>query len=108
MSGMELLVVVVFLLLGYWIMSAILDWRARSGSGEGTGGEKPGAEEWFRILGVPETASREQIVSAYQQKIGPYQPDRLAQLSGELRALAEARSKQIDAAYETALKLRQS
>jgi len=107
MSGMELLVVVVFLLLGYWIMSAILDWRARRGGGGGAGGEKAGTEEWFRVLEVPETASREQIVAAYEEKIRPYQPDKLAQLNGELRALADARSKQIDAAYETAMKLRQ-
>ena len=101
MSGMELLVVVVFLLLGYWIMSAILNWLSR-------GGESSGAEEWFRVLEVPQTASREEIVSAYKQKISEYHPDKVAQMGEELRALAESKSKQINAAYEAAMKLRQS
>jgi DnaJ like chaperone protein len=101
MSGMELLVVVVFLLLGYWIMSAILNWLSREG-------ENASAEEWFRVLEVPQTASREEIVSAYKQKISEYHPDKVAQMGEELRALAECNSKQINAAYEAAMKLRQS
>ena len=101
MSGMELLVVVVFLLLGYWIMSAILNWRSR-------GGESSGAEEWFRVLEVPQTASKEEIVAAYKQKISEYHPDKVAQMGKELRALAESKSKQINAAYDAAMKLRQS
>lgn len=44
MTGMQLLVVIVFLLLGYWIMSAVLNWlsqadaksRERSGRGDGS------------------------------------------------------------------------
>lgn len=114
MNGMELLVVVVFLLLGYWIMSAILNWLSRNGAqaagrggGEGSGSEDPGAEEWFRVLEVPETASKEQIVSAYKQKISEYHPDKVAQMGEELRALAESKSKQINAAYEAAMKRRQ-
>jgi DnaJ-domain-containing protein 1 len=100
MTGMELLVVVVFLLLGYWIMSAILNWLSR-------GGENSGAEEWFRVLEVPQTASKEEIVAAYKQKIGEYHPDKVAQMGEELRALAESKSKQINAAYEAAMKRRQ-
>lgn len=109
MNGMELLVVIVFLLLGYWIMNAVLNWLSGRGS-KPAGGEEIGdadAEDWFRVLEVPETASRDQIVSAYKHKISEYQPDKVAQMGEELRALAESKSKQINAAYDVAMKLRQ-
>lgn len=104
MTGMELLVVIVFLLLGYWIMSAVLNWLSRAGSSP----VEQGDGEWYRVLGVREDASKEEIVSAYKQKISEYHPDKVAQMGEELRALAESKSKQINAAYEAAMKLRQS
>lgn len=64
------------------------------------------SSNWFRILDVPENAGREQISAAYRQKIGQYHPDKVARLGPEIRALAEARSKQINAAYELGMRLR--
>jgi DnaJ-domain-containing protein 1 len=61
---------------------------------------------WFHILDVPEHAPREVIVAAYKQLINQYHPDKVAQLGKELRDLAELKSKQINMAYEHAMKLR--
>lgn len=60
---------------------------------------------WFRILEVSQGATKEQIVAAYKQKIRQYHPDKVAQMGAEIRELAEFRSKQINAAYDYAMKL---
>jgi DnaJ like chaperone protein len=61
---------------------------------------------WFRILEVSESATKIEISTAYKKIIGQYHPDKVATLGQELRALAEFKSKQINAAYDYALKLR--
>ncbi len=61
---------------------------------------------WYEILGVAKGASHEQIVAAYQAKIGEYQPEKMANMPPDIRALAEKRSAEIFAAYERALLVR--
>ena len=56
MSGNEIMVALVFLLLGYWIVSFLLD-------------RKPKAP-WHSVLGVDPDASVEQIRAAYQALAG--------------------------------------
>ena len=127
MTGMEVLVVIVFLLLGYWIVSAAWDKfvsppealeqsnRASSPRPGGTEGESRAdtastledediSATWFRVLEVPSDASQEQIALAYRRMIAQYHPDKVAQLGTELRSLAELKSKQINAAYDYAMK----
>jgi DnaJ-domain-containing protein 1 len=117
------------LVAGYWIVSSFMDWNARkkheaSGKGGGAnGGRRSSAEpdpqmhsapadasdsplEWFQVLGVPEGATVEQITAAYKRRIGENHPDKVSQMGPEIRALAELRSKQINAAYDRALKVR--
>jgi hypothetical protein len=54
----------------------------------------------YEMLGVPVTASAEQIVSAYRNMAKMYHPDRLANLAPEFIELAEERMKEINVAYE--------
>jgi DnaJ like chaperone protein len=61
---------------------------------------------WFHILDVPKTASREIITSAYKRKISQYHPDKVESLGFEFKQLAELKSKQINAAYNYAKQLR--
>ncbi len=66
--------------------------------------ESVSAEQpWYEILGVAKNASRDQVVAAYQAKIAEYQPDKVAHMPPDIRALAEKRSAEIYAAYERAL-----
>jgi DnaJ like chaperone protein len=62
------------------------------------------AGRWFLILEVPQSASREQIERAYKIKISQYHPDKVAQMGIEIRELAEAKSKDINAAYDYAMR----
>lgn len=124
MSPNEVLVVVVFGLIGYWIVSALISPNRNSAQGESHASE-PGdrnsqgsknnssvhnsedmATNWFNILDVPQTASSEMITSAYKRKISQYHPDKVASLGDELKDLAEAKSKQINTAYNYIKKIR--
>ena len=60
-------------------------------------------ERWFLILEVPQSASRADIELAYKRKISQYHPDKVAQMGVEIRELAEAKSKEINAAYDHAV-----
>jgi len=129
---MEVLVIIVGLLMGYWIVSALMDWKQKSsGSSSGTAHEQKRSDQeqntsregnysstsnaddkdyirasWFRILGVSENASKDQVATAYKVMISQYHPDKVAQMGTEIRELAEFKSKQINAAYDYAMKLR--
>jgi DnaJ-domain-containing protein 1 len=125
----EKIIILVGLAAGYWLVSAIMDWSARKERAEAaqTKSSQPGKQEniapkstseallpnpaggephWYEVLEVPESATAEQISSAYKRKISEYRPDKVAQMGAEIRALAELRSKQINAAYDRALKLK--
>ena len=52
------------------------------------------------VLGVPQGASQDEIKTAWRRLAKQYHPDRAAGLGPELRALAEQRMKEINAAYE--------
>jgi DnaJ-domain-containing protein 1 len=60
------------------------------------GGDSP-----YEVLEVDPEASPAQIRAAYQRLVRQYHPDRTAQLAPELQELAEKRTKEINAAYQT-------
>ncbi|MFC5526837.1 DnaJ family molecular chaperone [Rhodanobacter ginsengisoli] len=62
---------------------------------------------WYQTLGVAESASLAEIDHAYRVQISQYHPDKVARLGADIRRLAEARSKEINAAYDMAIRLRQ-
>jgi DnaJ like chaperone protein len=57
-------------------------------------------------LGVAESASLAEIDHAYRMQISQYHPDKVARLGDDIRQLAEARSKEINGAYDIAIRLR--
>lgn len=67
---------------------------------------KPRTFLWHEVLNIPENATLDQISNAYKRLITQYHPDKVAGMAKEIRDLAEVRSKEINAAYEYAVKLR--
>lgn len=102
MTSSEVMVSVVFLLLGYWIVSAFLH-RTPKGNAQEL---QPEVHHWHRVLNVNANASVEEIRAAYQRLIGKYHPDKVATLGAELRELAERKSGEITAAYQEAMRAR--
>lgn len=64
------------------------------------------APAWYQTLNVAESTSLEDIEHAYRLQIAQYHPDKVAKLGEDIRRLAEARSKEINGAYDTAVRLR--
>ena len=59
---------------------------------------------WYQTLGVRESASREEIDRAYRRQINQYHPDKVATLGADIRRVAESRSREINAAYDIAMR----
>lgn len=129
MTPIELLVVVVCLVVGYVLVNRVLykgDDTPDKGRGRGPheqpkpgqqreqdppGGARPGPEKyepfgprWCAVLGVRPEATRDEISAAYKRKISQYHPDKATSLGPEIRELAEQRSKEINAAYDEAMR----
>ncbi len=130
MTALEWIVVVGGLGVGYWAVSSLMS--APSGSGgrkSGPDGQRHHADAgndhwrtrddddraaadtdmrdtWFKTLGVIETAPLDTITQAYKHLIRQYHPDKVANLGPEFRTLAETHSRQINAAYAYARKIR--
>ena len=60
--------------------------------------------EWWRILEVAPSATKEEIVHNYRRKIQQCHPDRVSGLAPEFLELAEERSKALNAAYAQAIR----
>lgn len=94
------------LVLGFALWYA---WKAhssvRGGKGEGESPPPPpgdaGADDPYEILGVPRSASDEEIRKAYRDLLGRYHPDRLQHLGGEFRELAVRKAAAINSAYDS-------
>lgn len=60
------------------------------------------------VLEVPENAGMDDIEQAYRRKISDYHPDKVSNAAPELKALAERRAREINAAYDELKKLHQN
>lgn len=58
---------------------------------------------WWKVLQIPEDATREQIQRAYRDLMGRCHPDRVAHLSPQLKKVAEREAKKLNVARDTAL-----
>ena len=67
----------------------------------------PAEKPWFEILGVTESATDEEIAAAYRREIDLHHPDAVSHLRPELRIAAEAKTKEINAAFEIARRRRE-
>ena len=112
LNSIEILgLVVALFVLGYWIVSALLDRigthkkvaQSQSTRPESTPPvDAANTPAWHEILNVAPQASLEEIRLAYRALMSQYHPDKVATLGPELRALAERKSKQITCAYREA------
>lgn len=62
----------------------------------------------YAVLGVPAGASQDEIEQAYRKRMSEYHPDKVATAAPELKALAERRASEINAAYERIQKHRKN
>ena len=120
----DIVVIVIGLVVGYCLVNYLMS-RGQRGSasrpsardsGRGTGwsdsgpqAHSPAADDapgprWFEVLGVAESAGREELERAYRFNIGQYHPDKVARLGEDIRRLAEERSKAINAAYDEGMR----
>lgn len=97
--------------LGYWLASTFLSRKAAApGQGSPTGQPQPppagsgAGRAWYDVLGISKFSTREQVTAAYRSAVSQYHPDKVATLGAELRDLAEAKTKEINLAYDQALK----
>lgn len=63
--------------------------------------------DWaYQVFNLPSDASNADIDRAYRKLMSQYHPDRVAGAAPELQALAEHKSREINAAYDRIQKLR--
>lgn len=120
MSGQELLAIFLGLFFGYLLISKFFDKGA--GKQESDPGPKyeepppwnaplpknepPSPAPWYDVLGVTSSASMAEIHSAYRSLVSKYHPDKVDSMGPEVKAVCEAKSKEINTAYEKAMKAR--
>ena len=108
MSMNLLIVVLLGGMVGYWAVSLFFPKkpppRPPETPWQGGPAAAPASATWPRTLGLLPEASPEQIRSAYKTLMSQYHPDKVASLGIELQQLAEAKSKEIGAAYRDAMR----
>ena len=62
----------------------------------------------YRVFGLTRDATDAEIDLAYRRMISQYHPDRYADAAPELRTQAEAKAREINAAYDRIQQLRKS
>ena len=108
MSPSDIAVILFGLFAGYWIVSKLFG-KPSSGQGSALPADANAADPaaaWHQVLDIPADAQVEQIRTAYKTLISQYHPDKVAALGPELQSVAERKTKEINAAYAEAMRLR--
>jgi hypothetical protein len=106
MTIVEMAVILVGLIAGYWAVSKLffpppkVDHDAQPVSSPST---RPA---WSEILQVPQDADAADIRDAYKHLISKYHPDKVDNLGQELKDLAGQKSQEITAAYREGMRAR--
>jgi DnaJ-domain-containing protein 1 len=123
MTSNEIYVVIVLVLVGYWVTSAFIkffkkesDWtKNQSRADSNQTKDDPKQEQaqksssdksWFEILEVSPSSSLDEIKLAYKKKISMYHPDKVSSMGPEFNEIAQIKSKEINAAYDEAVRLK--
>lgn len=116
MNLSQIAVILFGLFAGYWIVAKFFFRDDKKGrpSASGTPGPdsapaqpaRAATPSWTDVLQVPAGASLEEIRAAYRSLIAKYHPDKVDSLGADLKAMANEKSKEINAAYERALQAR--
>ncbi|MBU3580778.1 DnaJ domain-containing protein [Polynucleobacter sp. AP-Capit-er-40B-B4] len=112
MSSNDWYVVIVLALVGYWGTSAVIrffkkenDWTsAQSNSGERASPPDKSDGAWYLVLDLPSSASMDEVKAAYKRKISMYHPDKVSTMGPEFNEIAQRKTKQINAAYDEAIR----
>ena len=110
MSGFELIAVVVFFLVGYWVVDFF--WPKKKPDAAPAPVQMEGDaslaenEPWHEVLGVPPDATPEQIRKAYEEKSAEYHPDRVAGMGPKFRDTAIRLTRRINDAFDEAMRAR--
>jgi len=99
MEGFELVAVVVFFLIGYWIVDFF--WPKKKA---GAPCAPASGESWHDVLGVSPQASVEQIREAYLAKSAEHHPDRAFDQGPEAREAAQRMTRRLNDAFEQAMR----
>lgn len=108
MGGLELLAVVVFFLVGYWVVDFF--WPKKKAAAppaapRTAGDVAPGeSASWHEVLGVPPDATLEQIRQAYEEKSAQYHPGRAAGVGPEFEQTALRMTRRVNDAYAAAVR----
>lgn len=110
MGGLELLAVVVFFLIGYWVVDFF--WPKKKTTDMPADPATPRQSTidenapWHEVLGVPPDATLEAIRKAYEEKSAQVRPDRVAGMGPEFGETAIRITRRINDAYEEAVRAR--
>ena len=117
----RLLLVAFLLLLGLLLVQRIIwafgeryDKKKRANDTQRSKGQQkrekrpatPPRAQWWKVLGVSEEATLEEINRHYRQAMRMYHPDKVAGMAPEIIALAERRTKELNAAFSQAKRVR--
>jgi len=113
---MKLITLIVFGLLGFWIINWLLERNSKkppnpaatekSADTGNSFAQHDAGDALARHCAELELArpfSESELKAAYRRKIAEYHPDKVSRLGQELRDLADAKSKAINIAYEQLL-----
>lgn len=114
MTWLEMASIAAGLGIGYWIVS-IATHKPAPGEDPfdqpvpGPAESEPAPESsapapWHEVLEVSEWATAEEVTAAWRAKMGQYHPDKVATLGPEIRALAERKTRELNQAYEDAMR----
>lgn len=109
MKAIEIGVIVVGLLLGYWLVSFFLKSGRPPPRADAPATQPPtepmaGPAPWHTVLQLAPDATPEEIRAAYFRLAEQYRPDKAQALGPEIRALAAQRLAEIETAYQDALR----
>ena len=96
-----------FIVLGI-VVGHLYDSGVFSGGRKAASPAAQGDADPYAVLGVAEQASQDEIEQAYRRRMSEYHPDKVASAAPELKALAERRASEINAAYESIQKRRKN
>jgi DnaJ-domain-containing protein 1 len=108
MGGLELLAVVVFFLVGYWVVDFL--WPKKKADAppvaQPIANEAVPAENaaWHEVLGVASDATPEQIRRAYEEMSARYHPGRAAGMGPEFEQTAQRMTRRVNDAYAAAVR----
>lgn len=124
MSSNEIGIVIVLGLVGYWVTSTLIkffkkesEWTSNQQSNQNTSQkqeqtytrqESATNKTWYEILEVNPSASIADIKMAYKRKISMYHPDKVSSMGPEFNEIAQKKSKEINSAYDEAIRSKNS